>query len=105
MSAPTRVVHNRCTALCCSALQASSPAHRLHCLQDTRSLDGKMNLLLYIAQQLSARQPPHAILAEEVPHVMGTGIKTTLQVSPSQTQQCVFCSSAFRAGPDLGSQK
>eukprot|EP00891_Asterochloris_glomerata_P002244 jgi/Astpho2/2244/fgenesh1_pg.00040_%23_71_t len=48
-------------------------------LQDTRSLDGKMNLLLYIAHQLSARQPPHAILAEEVPHVMGTGIKTTLQ--------------------------
>lgn len=49
-----------------------------------------MNLLLYIAHQLSARQPPHAILAEEVPHVMGTGIKTTLQVFPPQAPLCAL---------------
>ena len=50
------------------------------CMQDTRSLDGKASLLSYIAHQLSTGHPPAALLAQEVPHVVGPALKTSVQV-------------------------
>ena len=49
-------------------------------VQDTKSLDGKASLLSYIARQLSTGQPPAALLAQEVPHVVGPALKTSVQV-------------------------
>ncbi|KAA6421764.1 MAG: formin domain containing, partial [Trebouxia sp. A1-2] len=48
-------------------------------LQDTKSLDGKTSLLSYIARQLSTGHPPAALLAHEMPHVVGPALKTSVQ--------------------------
>ena len=50
-------------------------------MQDTRSLDGKTTLLSYIARQLSTGPAPAALLAEEVPHVVGPALKVSVQVT------------------------
>ena len=51
-------------------------------LQDTKSLDGKTSMLSYIARQLSTGPCPAALLADEVPHVVGPALKVSVQVSP-----------------------
>ena len=51
------------------------------CMQDTKSLDGKTTLLSYIARQLSTGPTPAALLAEEVPHVVGPALKVSVQVT------------------------
>lgn len=51
------------------------------CMQDTKSLDGKTTLLSYIARQLSTGPAPAALLAEEVPHVVGPALKVSVQVT------------------------
>ncbi|KAL0049978.1 hypothetical protein WJX82_001917 [Trebouxia sp. C0006] len=48
-------------------------------LQDTQSLDGKTSLLSYIARQLSTGHSPAALLAHEMPHVVGPALKTSVQ--------------------------
>ena len=48
-------------------------------VQDTKSLDGKTSLLSYIARQLSTGHSPAALLAQEVPHVVGPALKTSVQ--------------------------
>ncbi|DBB05487.1 TPA: hypothetical protein ACH3X1_012444 [Trebouxia sp. C0004] len=49
-------------------------------LQDTKSLDGKTSLLSYIARQLTTGHPPAALLAHEMPHVVGLALKISVQV-------------------------
>lgn len=53
------------------------------CMQDTKSLDGKITLLSYLARQLSIGPAPAALLAEEVPHVVGPALKVSVQVTHS----------------------
>ncbi|KAL0027450.1 hypothetical protein WJX77_001937 [Trebouxia sp. C0004] len=48
-------------------------------LQDTKSLDGKTSLLSYIARQLTTGHPPAALLAHEMPHVVGLALKISVQ--------------------------
>ena len=52
-------------------------------MQDTKSLDGKATLLSYVARQLSTGLSPAALLAEEVPHVVGPALKVSVQVTIS----------------------
>ena len=52
-------------------------------MQDTKSLDGKITLLSYLARQLSTGPAPAALLAEEVPHVVGPALKVSVQVTHS----------------------
>lgn len=54
-------------------------------MQDTKSLDGKTTLLSYIARQLSTGLTPAALLAEEVPHVVGPALKVSVQVTDTST--------------------
>lgn len=44
-------------------------------------MDGKTTLLTYIARQLSTGPAPAALLAEEVPHVVGSALKVSVQVT------------------------
>ena len=79
--------------------------HR-HMLQDTKSLDGKTTLLSYIARQLNSRQPPAALLAQEMPHVVGPALKISLQASlffllpfTGSASQSVYMMLACTLGP------
>ena len=54
-------------------------------MQDTKSLDGKTTLLSYIARQLSTGPTPAALLAEEMPHVVGPALKVSVQVTHTST--------------------
>ena len=49
-------------------------------MQDTRSLDGRVTLLHYVAQRLTAAEGGSAMLADELPAVAGPLVKTSLQV-------------------------
>lgn len=48
-------------------------------------MDGKTTLLSYIARQLSTGPTPAALLAEEMPHVVGPALKVSVQVIGSIT--------------------
>eukprot|EP00192_Tetraselmis_astigmatica_P024447 CAMPEP_0117683308 /NCGR_PEP_ID=MMETSP0804-20121206/20304_1 /TAXON_ID=1074897 /ORGANISM="Tetraselmis astigmatica, Strain CCMP880" /LENGTH=293 /DNA_ID=CAMNT_0005493839 /DNA_START=461 /DNA_END=1339 /DNA_ORIENTATION=- len=50
----------------------------LNKLQDTRSLDGKTSLMSYLASVIFARHPGAPLLCDELPSVMGNGIKIPL---------------------------
>ena len=47
--------------------------------QDTRSLDGKTSLLVYLARHMCTRKPPMPVLADELPAVVGSTLKTSAQ--------------------------
>lgn len=61
------------------------------CTQDTKSLDGKTTLLSYIARQLTTGQTPAALLAEEMPHVVGPALKVCVQVTDATTPLHNIC--------------
>jgi len=60
-----------------------------HLVQDTKSLDGKTSLLSYIARQLSTGHSPAALLAHEMPHVVGPALKTSVQVPFPRPVHCL----------------
>ena len=55
--------------------------HRL--MQDTRTSDGRNNMLRYLAKRLVSEEPPQAVLSTQVPHVLSAPLKTSLMVSTS----------------------
>ena len=56
--------------------------------QDTRSLDGKTSLLVFLARHMCTRKPLMPVLADELPAVVGSTLKTSAQVCMG-TIQCV----------------
>ena len=61
-------------------------------LQDTRSADGKMTLLKYIAEDVCSHAPSHQLLAEEVPHV--PRLTTSLAV---RLPNALFCTKILQS--------
>ena len=53
-------------------------------VQDTRSGNGR-TLLDYIARSVAAAQPPHGLLADELPSVISNALKISLMVPPMST--------------------
>lgn len=52
--------------------------------QDTRTADGRTNMLRYLAERLVSEEPPQAVLSMQLPHVLSAPLKTSLAVcSPS----------------------
>ncbi len=64
------------------ALRSHRISFALLVRQDTRSQDGRMTLLRYIAKQLCGAHP---LLCDEVPHVASPALQTSLSVRPCKT--------------------
>lgn len=52
-------------------------------VQDTRTADGRNNMLRYLAKRLVSEEPPQAVLSTQVPNVLSAPLKTSLQVGTS----------------------
>lgn len=74
-----------CTPVCCTpgCYQTQAGCHQPlpapAAAQDTRSLDGKTNLLSWLAGQLSGAEPPAPLLAAQLPHVVSPRLRVSCQ--------------------------
>ena len=66
--------------------------------QDTRSGNGR-TLLDYIARSVAAAQPPHSLLADELPSVVSNALKMSLMVPPMSTCCKPCCCSPVKGQP------